>query len=174
MKARLLIAILLLVFATAAQAQGPGGSGDIGDPIQQPETVPETPKRSAAYIQSVKNLTTDEKALQFYSRVTPTLCRETCRDEFYFLPQISWVAPKASQDVTSYRVSWSVGRNWRGLGKSNTARRGNMIVQAGSTSNFVTLPAVKIKAGETLYIRTRARFCCGVKGPWSELTMTYD
>ena len=183
MKARIMLMFaLLLLWATAAQAQ-PGPGEPTSDPNTNPFTTTLTDEQRKANEEAakrvklalkkdVRSLSEDLKSLRFYRRVTPHLCQESCLAEFWFHPEIQWIAPPAASSYDlDYRVSWSVGRNWRGLGKSNTARRGNMIVKAGDDSiNNVRLPAVKMKPGETLYIR--ARLCCGVKGPWGELTMT--
>ena len=186
MKRIILMFALLLLWATAAQAQpGQGLEPPTSDPDSNPltpaltdeqrKTIEAEKKRAKlALKKELQSLSTDQTSFREFRRITPHLCQESCQSEFWFHPEILWLPPTAhnSYDV-DYRVSWSVGRNWRGLGKSNTARRGNMIVKDSDYSVYtVRLPAVKMKPGETLYIRARARFCCGVKGPWSEITIT--
>lgn len=89
--------------------------------------------------------------------------------------KITWLGPSQGQNIVRhYRISWGVNDKWRGWDKPNTKRRGNgFVMQTDSNLHTFTLPGVKLHSGETLHIRIRISYCCGVKGPWTTITVPH-
>ncbi|MYD10245.1 MAG: hypothetical protein F4X02_09395 [Chloroflexi bacterium] len=74
----------------------------------------------------------------------------------------SWTAPHSTVNLKDYHVRWTVNRRsqWNSCGKfrghkqANTATRGNAFV----TDTQFTIPRVRVRWGETLIVKVRARY----------------
>lgn len=74
----------------------------------------------------------------------------------------SWTAPATTLNLKDYHVRWTVNRRsqWNSCGKfrghkqANTATRGNAFV----TGRSFAIPDVKVRWGESLIVKVRARY----------------
>ncbi len=102
---------------------------------------------------------------------------EPGRTERHFL--LNWTAPEQTSKLKDYHVRWTVNSraNWNSCGefislkKSNTAKKGNALINSDTTSYLLYVP---VRWGETLMVQIRARYRGETNGDWAGVRWMND
>lgn len=96
---------------------------------------------------------------------------ENAERHLVYSSTFSWTAPENTVKLKDYHVRWTVNNRWQsgtcgaflGPKQENTARKGNAFV----TDTEFSLPSVRVRWGETLIVKVRARYRGQENGAYS-------
>ena len=89
-------------------------------------------------------------------------------------PAVSWYSPALGNDLSHYRVNWTVYDSWPSYKQPNNRKRGNVFIKENVNfgGSFI-VPVDNWPKGKTLKVRVRAAYDDAKNGPWAKLSLAW-